>query len=114
MGRRLRVIEARLLPRGWMDLLRQIVLFVGALLVYDLVRGIVAGDNPYKPFGDAMRIIDLERALHVFVEPSVQAWALNKHWLMDGADWIYLNGHFFVTIAVLAFIYARRNPSFYF
>jgi hypothetical protein len=114
MGRRLRVIEARLLPRGWMDLLRQIVLFVGALLVYDLVRGIVAGDNPYKPFGDAMRIIDVERALHVFVEPSVQAWALHKHWLMDGADWIYLNGHFGVTLAVLAFIYARRNQSFYF
>jgi membrane-associated phospholipid phosphatase len=114
MGRRLRVIEARLLPRGWMDLLRQIVLFVGALLLYDLVRGIVAGTNPYKPFGDAMRIIDFERALHVFVEPSVQAWALNKHWLMDGADWIYLNGHFGVTLAVLAFIYARRNQSFYF
>jgi membrane-associated phospholipid phosphatase len=112
--RALRLIEARLLPRGWMDLLRQIVLFVGALLLYDLVRGIVAGDNPYKPFGDAMRIIDLERTLHVFIEPSVQAWVLNKHWLIDGADWIYLNGHFFVTLGVLAFIYARRNRSFYF
>ena len=27
----------------------------------------------------------------MFVEPSVQAWALNKHWLMDVADWTYLN-----------------------
>jgi membrane-associated phospholipid phosphatase len=61
-----------------------------------------------------MRIIDIERTLHVFVEPSVQAWALNKHWLIDGADWIYLNGHFLVTLGVLAFIYARRNRSFYF
>lgn len=110
----LRVVEARLLPRGWIDLLRQIALFVGALLMYDLVRGLVEDGNPYKPFGDAMRIIDLERTLHVFVEPNVQAWALNEHWLMDGADWIYLNGHFFVTFAVLAFIYARRNRSFYF
>ena len=58
MGRGLQFIEARLLPRGWLDLLRQIVLFVGALLMYDLVRGLVASDNPYKPFGDAMRIID--------------------------------------------------------
>src|SRR5579884_4479408 len=99
MRRVLRLIEARLLPRGWMDLLRQILLFVGALLLYDLVRGLVEDGNPYKPFGDAMRIIDLERTLHVFVEPSVQAWAMNKHWLMDGADWVYLNGHFFVTIA---------------
>ncbi|MBV9681983.1 MAG: hypothetical protein JO046_09335, partial [Solirubrobacterales bacterium] len=58
MGRVLAFIEARLAPRGWLDLLRQVVLFVGALLLYNLVRGIVAGDNPYKPFGDAMRIID--------------------------------------------------------
>ncbi len=68
----------------------------------------------YKPFGDAMRIIDLERTLHVFVEPSIQAWAQNKHWLMDVADWTYLNGHFLVTLAALAWIYMRRNASFYF
>ena len=114
MARVLAFIEARLAPRGWLDLLRQVVLFVGALLLYNLVRGIVAGDNPYKPFGDAMRIIDVERTLHVFIEPSVQAWALNKHWLIDATDWIYLNGHFVVTLGVLAFIYARRNQSFYF
>jgi membrane-associated phospholipid phosphatase len=112
--RALRFIETRVLPRGWVDLFRQIALFAGALLLYDLVRGIVDSDNPYKPFGDAMRIIDLERTLHVFIEPSVQAWAINKHWLIDALDWIYLNGHFVVTFAVLAFIYARRNDSFYF
>jgi len=61
-----------------------------------------------------MRIIDLERTLHIFIEPSVQGWALNKHWLMDGADWIYLNGHFFITFAALVYIYVRRNRSFYF
>ena len=48
-----------------------------------------------------MRIIDIERTLHVFIEPSIQAWALNKHWLIDVADWVYLNGHYFVTFAVL-------------
>src|ERR1700733_962269 len=112
MGRCLRFIEARLLPRGWLDLIRQILLFVGALLVYDLVRGLVSSGNPYKPFSDAMRIIDVERTLHVFIEPSVQEWAINKHWLMDGLDWIYLNGHFIVTFAVLAFIFSRGTEWF--
>jgi membrane-associated phospholipid phosphatase len=107
-------INARVLPRGWHDLLRQIALFVGAFVLYGLVRGLVDGGNLYKPFGDAMRIIDLERTLHIFVEPSVQAWAQNKHWLMDAADWTYLNGHFFVTFAALVFVYLRRNRSFYF
>jgi len=114
MWRRIGLIEARLLPRGWRDLLRQIVLFLGAFMLYDLVRGLVEHRGSYKPFGDAMRIIDLERTLHIFIEPSVQAWALNKHWLMDAADWIYLNGHFFVTLAALVYIYVRRNTSFYF
>jgi hypothetical protein len=114
MRRQIRFIEARVLPRGWRDLIRQIALFVAAFVLYNLVRGLAAGGSPYKPFGDAMKIIDLERTLHIFVEPSVQAWVINKHWLMDAADWTYLNGHFFVTLGVLIFIYLRRNDSFYF
>jgi hypothetical protein len=107
-------IQNKLLPRGWTDLFRQIVLFVGAFMLYDLVRGLVSDGNLYKPFGDAMKIIDFERALHIFVEPSIQAWAENKHVLMDVLDWTYLNGHFFITLGAMAFIYFRRNDSFYF
>ena len=109
-----RWIELRVLPRGWTDLLRQIVLFAAAFLLYDLVRGLFDKGNLYKPFGDAMKIIDLERALHIFVEPSINAWVQNRHVLMDIAAWIYLNGHFLVTFGVLVFIYTRRNSSFYF
>jgi membrane-associated phospholipid phosphatase len=110
---RLESIEARVLPRGWSDVLHQIGLFVGAYLLYQLVRGIVGGAG-YKPFGDATKIINFERVLHVFVEPSVQAWASSKHWLIDTSDWIYLNAHYFVTLGVLVFIYLRRNNCFYF
>ncbi len=112
--RALELIEKRVLPRGWRDLVHQIVLFTAAFLLYDLVRGVVAKGNLYKPFGDAMKIIDFERTIHVFVEPSVQAWAANIHWLIDAADWIYLNGHFLVTLLALIYIYVRRNDSFYF
>lgn len=114
MRRALRLIEARLLPRGWVDLIRQILLFVAGFMVYDFVRGLVNGGSGYKPFGDAMKIIDLERLLHVFVEPSIQAWAANVRWLMDLADWTYLTAHFFVPLGALIFIYLRRNDSFYF
>lgn len=114
MRRAIRVMDARLLPHGWKDLLRQILLFAGAFITYDLVRGLVGHGNLYKPFGDAMRIIDIERAVHIFVEPSINAWVQNTHWLMDVADWVYLNGHFFVTLGALAFIYVCRNASFYF
>jgi hypothetical protein len=114
MRHALRVIEARVLPRGYSDLFRQIGLFAATFALYNLVRGLVDGGFGYKPFGDAMKIINFERAVHIFVEPSVQAWTQNKHWLMNAADWTYLNGHFFVTFAVLLFMYVRRNDSFYF
>lgn len=106
-------IAARVLPRGWTDLLRQIGLFMVAFLLYDLVRGVFS-DPGYKPFGDATKVINFERSLHIFAEPNVQAWAMGRHWLMDIADWTYLNGHFLLTLAVLVFIYLRRNGSFYF
>jgi hypothetical protein len=114
MRRTYAFIDLRVLPHGFKDLARQICLFACAFLLYDLVRGLVDIPNSYKPFGDATKIIDLERALHIFVEPSVQSWAVSQHWLIDAADWTYLNGHFLVTFGALAFIYLRRNSSFYF
>jgi hypothetical protein len=114
MGQAKRFIEAKLLPRGWADVLRQVGLFIGAFLLYDLVRGAVSAGNLYKPFGNAMKIIDFERALHIFVEPTVQAWTVHQHLLIDVLDWTYLNGHFLVTLGAMVFIYFRRNDSFYF
>jgi hypothetical protein len=114
MRRTLTFIERRVLPHGWGDVARQLGLLVGAYVLYQLVNGLIATGNPYKPFGDATRIIDLERMLHVFVEPSIQSWAWNLHWLRDAADWAYLYSHYVITTAVLAFIYFRRNRSFYF
>jgi membrane-associated phospholipid phosphatase len=115
MRRALGFIDARVLPRGWRDLGHQIVVFVGAYFVYEFVRGLTgSGSHGYKPFGDAVKIINFERALHVFAEPSIQAWAQSKHLLIDALDWTYLNGHYIVTLGVLIFIYVRRNDSFYF
>jgi hypothetical protein len=113
MRRRLRSIEARVLPRGWSDLLRQVLLFLAAYLLYQVARGLADG-NPAKAFWNATKIINFERVTHIFVEPSVQAWVSNRHWLMDFADWTYLNAHYVVTLGALVFIYLRRNDSFYF
>ena len=113
MRGRLRTIERRVLPRDWRDVLRQIALFAGAYVLYQVVRGVAEGSG-YKPFGDATRIINLERVLHVFVEPSIQHWVAARHWLMDAADWTYLNAHYFVTLGVLVWLYLRRNETFYF
>ena len=114
MRRWLTEIDTRVLPRGWVDAVRQVLLFLGAYVGYQVVRGLVNGNDVAKASWNATKVINLERTLHVFVEPSIQAWALNERWLMDIADWTYLNAHYIVTLGALTFIYLRRNDSFYF
>jgi membrane-associated phospholipid phosphatase len=112
MRRRAHNIEARLLPRGWPDAVRQVLLFAAAYLLYELVRGLVNDGDVARASVNATRVIDLERRLHVFVEPSVESWALHRPWLMHLADWVYLDAHGVVTFGALAYVYLRRNDSF--
>jgi membrane-associated phospholipid phosphatase len=114
MRAQVRTGNERLLPHGRLDAVRQVSLFVLAYLGYETVRGLVGVAGP-RPFANATRIIDLERSLHVFTEPRIQSWTtLHAPWLLDLADWTYLNAHFVLTAAALLFIYLRRNDSFYF
>ncbi len=103
----------RFLPQGYTDLLRQILLFCGAYWLYRVVRGMTDGKIA-ESFENAREVIGLERTLGLFIEPAVHAWAQSTSWLIDGASWMYMNSHFVVTTFTLAFIYLRRNPSFYF
>jgi PAP2 superfamily len=113
MGARARLLQARVLPQGWLDLLRQVSLFVSVFLVYDLVRGLVEG-RATAAFQNARELISIERTLHLFVEPSVQAWASGSHLVMVTASWTYVNAQGPVTIGALLYLYVRHNRNFYF
>jgi membrane-associated phospholipid phosphatase len=110
---RARLLQARVLPHGWLDALRQISLFACAYLAYRLVRGVVEGD-PNAAFAHARDLISLERTMHLFVEPSVQAWASGSHLLMTLASWLYVNAQTSVTFGALLYLYLRHNRNFYF
>jgi membrane-associated phospholipid phosphatase len=109
----MRSLAARVLPQGWTDVLRQILLFCGAYWLYRLVRGMVDG-RAAEAFDNARTLIDAERAMGLFVEPSVHAWAEGHEAIIDLASWTYVNSHFTVTVVTLAWIYLRRNERFYF
>ena len=113
MGARARLLQARVLPQGWLDLVRQVSLFVSAFLVYDLVRGLVEG-RATAAFQNARELISIERTLHVFVEPSVQTWASGSHVVMVASSWLYVNAQTSITLAALIYLYVRHNRSFYF
>jgi membrane-associated phospholipid phosphatase len=101
-------------PGDRRDAVRQLSLVGLAYLGYETVRGLVGIGGP-RPVADAARIVWLERTLHVFAEPRLQSWVThNARWLLDLADWTYLNAHLSLSAAALLFIYLRRNDSFYF
>ncbi len=110
---RLARIEARLLPRGRGDALRQLLLFAAAYFGYNVVRGLV-DHKAAVAFWNATKVITLEHQLHFFVEPSVQAWATSKAWIIDSASWMYVNSHFVITVGAIVWLYLFRNESFYF
>jgi hypothetical protein len=113
MVARARVLQARVLPHGWLDALRQVSLFAAAYFAYMIVRGIADG-SANAAFAHARDLISLERTLHLFVEPSIQAWASGSHFVMGLASWLYVNAQGSVTIAALVYLYMRHNRNFYF
>ena len=58
----MRTLSTRILPKGWPDLLRQIVLFCGAYWLYRLVRGFTDG-RATEAFDNARDVIGLEQHL---------------------------------------------------
>src|SRR5579863_5345269 len=113
MVARLRVLQSRALPTGWLDVIRQVALFGGAYLAYRIVRGMVEG-RATAAFQHARELIHIEETLHLFVEPSVQAWAASSHLLMYVSSWLYVNAQTTVTVSALVYLYLRHNRSFYF
>ena len=104
----------RWLPQGWLDALRQLLLFAGAYYAYRLVRGLVDGQAALA-FENARSLVDVERGMGLFFEPGLQNWAqTNTQWLVDGANFMYVNSHFVITTTFLIWLYIFRNPSFYY
>jgi PAP2 superfamily len=110
---RARALQARALPHGPADVVRQVALFAAAYLAYRLVRGMV-DSRASVAFENARNLIDAERALHIFVEPAVQGWTASSAVVTDVASWIYINAQTTVTISALVWLYLFRNESFYF
>jgi membrane-associated phospholipid phosphatase len=101
------------LPKGGSDALAQLGIFVLADLLYETVRGI-AESNEAIPFQNARAIVSAEKSLHFFVEESIQTWAMGHRFIIDFANFMYVNSHFVITTTALVWLYLRHNDRFYF
>jgi hypothetical protein len=89
------------LPRGWTDLLLQFALFFGAYQGYQVVRGMSEGRDALA-FANAERIRDVERSMGLFFEPGCKSAMLVFGWVIDAANWMYVNTHDIVTTSFQA------------
>jgi membrane-associated phospholipid phosphatase len=102
----------RVLPRGYADFVRQLLIWFGFLFAYQIARG-VADRDPTKAFANGWRVIDLEqRTTNHIVELTLQKLADSSTVLTDLVAWTYWNSEFTVVGLALLWVYLRRNEAF--
>jgi hypothetical protein len=103
----------RWFPHGYGDAVKQLGLFVLAELSYEAVRGLADGARE-QAMVNGQNVISLEKSLHTFFEPNLQSIFIDHRWIIDFANYMYMNSHFVVTTAFLVWLYFFRNQNFYF
>jgi hypothetical protein len=102
----------RVLPHGWRDLGRQLAIWVGFLVVYQVARGL-ADRNPAHAFWNGWRVLTFEqRTTHHLYELTAQRIADSSHALLTVVAWTYWNSEFTVVGLAILFVYLRRHDHF--
>lgn len=102
----------RKLPHGWPDLGRQIAIWLGFALGYQVARGF-ADRGAAEALRNAEHIMDLERRLFGLFELDVQRLATDAgQTVVHAANWTYWGSQFAVLVAVLLWVYLRRNEAY--
>ena len=86
------------------------VIAIGVFL-YFFVRGLMDGQEA-RAFTNADRLIDFERSLGFFWEPTLQEWALRYEWIGTLANWVYIWGHWPVIISTLVWLLVKHGDQY--
>lgn len=92
---------------------RDFGLVVAVILVYFVARG-QAPDNESFAVAFTIHLVDGEKALHIFWEPTIQEWSIHYHWVQEIANAIYAYGHFPVLAGVAVWLWFRGRERFMF
>jgi hypothetical protein len=105
-------VERRYLPRGWADLARQVAIWLGFLLVYQIARGL-ADRHPEEAIHNGLKVVGLETNFSDrLYELTLQQFVEQRHWLATLASWTYWGSEFAVLTLALVFLYLRRHEHF--
>ena len=105
-------VGQRYLPRGWSDLLRQIGIWLGFLLAYQIARGL-ADRQPEEAFSNGLKVVGVETNFSGrLYELTLQQFVEQRHWLASLANWTYWTSEFTVLTLALLWMYLRRHDAF--
>jgi membrane-associated phospholipid phosphatase len=101
----------RILPHGYGDLARQVSIWFGFVVAYQVARGI-ADRDPGEAIKNGLAVIDVQERFGGLWELSLQGALLSSDFLMTLTSWTYWLSQFVVLSLALLFVYVRRNDSF--
>jgi membrane-associated phospholipid phosphatase len=100
-----------ILPHGVLDFARQLAIWFGFILLYQLARG-VADRDAAEAFENGLRVADLERRAGTLFELSLQGFLNSSHLLIELASVTYWLSQFAVLGVAMLWVYLRRNEAF--
>ncbi len=105
-------VGRRYLPRGWGDLGRQLLIWFGFAVLYQLARGL-ADRNPARAFQNGYHVLDFETSVaHRVYELTFQHFVDQRHLLETAVSWTYWNSEFTVVGLAVLWVYLRRHDAF--
>ena len=96
--------------RRWRTTVREVTFIAAAALLYTLVRGLTDDRVPVA-FANADGVISFERALGIFVEPGLQAAVLQREFLVDVVNAVYI-AYWPIVVGTLVWVMIR-HPGHY-
>jgi hypothetical protein len=105
-------VGRRYLPRGYLDLVRQIGIWLGFLLAYQVARG-VADRDPSQAISNGLKVVSFETSYtDRLYELTLQQFVEQRDWLATLASWTYWTSEFTVLTLALLYLYVRRHEHF--
>src|ERR1700755_3287520 len=102
-------VGRRHLPRGWSDLGRQLLIWFGFAILYQLARGL-ADRNSAKAFAHGYHVVRIEtHVVHRFYELTFQQFVDQRHLLETAVSWTYWNSEFTVVGLTGLWVYLSRD-----
>jgi len=103
----------RHLPGGWADLGRQLGIWFGFAVLYQLARGFADRKPASVAFANGRAVVDFEtHVTHRLYELTLQNFVDQRHLLETAVSWTYWNSEFTVVGLTVLWVYLRRHDPF--